>query len=208
MTKSTQVTALQSKVIELVKSTGVTTKTVDTNNSLILDTALLYNVVIFKLHPKGPNKEQMESLNKIHLSKLNKNTMGKVSSLASSKKLGDITAKCTDKDLASVKSAVEKATGEKSLSKIRKAVKNDPVVKKDKETKSVPLPEDMVKQAGFIQYFLSLSPADQYKIIEFAFNNTDPANAKDSDNIIPAESLAQVIALVPQIFAPALDKTT
>ena len=72
----------------------------------------------------------------------------------------------------------------------------------------VSLPEDMVKQAGFIQYFLSLSPADQYKIIDFAFNNTDPANAKDSDNIIPAESLAQVIALVPQIFAPALDKTT
>ena len=208
MTKSTQVTALETKVLELVKSTGVTTKTVDTNNSLILDTALLYNVVIFKLHPKGANKEQMESLNKIHLSKLNKNTMGKVSSLASSKKLGEITAKCTDKDLASVKSAVEKATGAKSLSKIRKAVKNDPVVKKDKETKLVPLPEDMVKQAGFIQYFLSLSPADQYKIIDFAFNNTDPANAKDSDNIIPAESLAQVIALVPQIFAPALDQTT
>jgi hypothetical protein len=38
-------------------------------------------------------------------------------------------------------------------------------------------------------------------------NNIKPRGI-DSENVIPADALAQVIALVPQIFGPALDQTT
>ena len=76
MTKQSQVVTLETKVVELVQSSTSFVKVADKNNSLILDTALLYNVIIFKQYPKGPSKEEMESLNKI-LEKLNKNTMKK-----------------------------------------------------------------------------------------------------------------------------------
>ena len=144
MTKQSQVVTLETKVVELVQSSTSYVKVADKNNSLILDTALLYNVVIFKLHPKGPSKQQMEDLNKIHLEKLNKNTMQKVSSLANRTKLDDIVSKCKDKDLATVKEAVEKATGEKSLAKIKKATKNDTVEKEPTDkVKKMPLTDDM-----------------------------------------------------------------
>ena len=208
MTKQSQVVTLETKVVELVQSSTSFVKVADKNNSLILDTALLYNVVIFKLHPKGPSKEEMESLNKIHLEKLNKNTMKKVSSLANRTKLNDIVSKCKDKDLATVKEAVEKATGEKSLAKIKKATKNDTVEKKTStdKVKKMPLTDEMKTSAEFIQWFLAQSPSTQYKIITFAFNlKTDP---KDTDNVIPKEFLNTIISLVPQLYTPALIETT
>ena len=207
MTKQSQVTTtttLETKVDELVQSSTSFTKVADKNNSLILDTALLYNVVIFKLHPKGPSKEEMEALNKIHLEKLNKNTMKKVSSLANRTKLNDIVSKCKDKDLATVKEAVEKATGEKSLAKIKKATKNDTVEKKPStdKVKKLPLTDEMKSQAEFIQWFLAQSPATQYKITSYSFNLTiDP---KDTDNVIDPQFLNTVISLVPQLYTPAL----
>jgi len=207
MTKQSEVVTLENKVVELVQSSTSFVKVADKNNSLILDTALLYNVVIFKLHPKGPSKQQMEDLNKIHLEKLNKNTMQKVSSLANRTKLNDIVSKCKDKDLATVKEAVEKATGETSLAKIKKATKNDTVEKEPTDkVKKMPLTDEMKTSAEFIQWFLAQSPSTQYKIITFAFNlKTDP---KDTDNVIPKEFLNTVISLVHQLYTPALIETT
>tara|TARA_R100000900_G_scaffold52454_1_gene41905 strand:+ start:107 stop:733 length:627 start_codon:yes stop_codon:yes gene_type:complete len=204
MTKQSQVTALETKVIELVQSSANVAKIADKNNSLILDTALLYNVVIFKIYPKGATPDQMQKLNKIHLGKLNKNTMQKVSSLANRTKINDIISKCKDKDLDTVKKAVEKATGEKSLAKIKKATKNDTVEKKPStdKVKKMPLTDEMKTSAEFIQWFLAQSPSTQYKIITFAFNlKIDP---KDTDNVIPKEFLNTVISLVPQLYTPAL----
>ena len=207
MTKQSQVVTLETKVVELVQSSTSYVKVADKNNSLILDTALLYNVIIFKQYPKGPSKEEMESLNKIHLEKLNKNTMKKVSSLANRTKLNDIVSKCKDKDLATVKEAVEKATGEKSLAKIKKATKNDTVEKKTStDNKQMPLTDEMKSGAEFIQFFLAQSPATQYKISTYAFNLTvDP---KDTDNVIDPQFLNTVISLVPQLYTPALIETT
>ena len=207
MTKQSQVVTLETKVVELVQSSTSFVKVADKNNSLILDTALLYNVVIFKLHPKGPSKEEMESLNKIHLEKLNKNTMKKVSSLANRTKLNDIVSKCKDKDLATVKEAVEKATGETSLAKIKKATKNDTVEKEPTDkVKKMPLTDEMKAGVEFIQFFLAQSPATQYKISTYAFNLTpDP---KDNDNVIDPQFLNTVISLVPQLYTPALIETT
>ena len=207
MTKQSQVVTLETKVVELVQSSTSFVKVADKNNSLILDTALLYNVVIFKLHPKGPSKEEMESLNKIHLEKLNKNTMKKVSSLANRTKLNDIVSKCKDKDLATVKKAVEKATGETSLAKIKKATKNDTVEKEPTDkVKKMPLTDEMKAGVEFIQFFLAQSPATQYKISTYAFNLTpDP---KDNDNVIDPQFLNTVISLVPQLYTPALIETT
>ena len=211
MTKQSQVTTtttLETKVIELVQSSTSYVKVADKNNSLILDTALLYNVVIFKLHPNGPSKEEMESLNKIHLEKLNKNTMKKVSSLANRTKLNDIVSKCKDKDLATVKKAVEKATGEKSLAKIKKATKNDTEEKTTPvKSKSTRLTDEYQVIAGMIQLLLQATPAEQYKAKTWLMNNIKPRGI-DSENVIPSDALAQVIALVPQIFGPALDQTT
>ena len=48
VTKQSQNTALETKVLELVKSSATTDKTINSNNSLILDTALLLAVVIIK----------------------------------------------------------------------------------------------------------------------------------------------------------------
>tara|TARA_R110000851_G_scaffold105569_1_gene224060 strand:+ start:110 stop:733 length:624 start_codon:yes stop_codon:yes gene_type:complete len=207
MTKQSQVVTLETKVIELVQSSTSFVKVADKNNSLILDTALLYNVVIFKLHPEGPSKKQMEALNKIHLEKLNKNTMQKVSSLANRTKLNDIVSKCKDKDLATVKEAVEKATGETSLAKIKKATKNDTVEKEPTDkVKKMPLTDEMKAGVEFIQFFLAQSPATQYKISTYAFNLTpDP---KDNDNVIDPQFLNTVISLVPQLYTPALIETT
>ena len=208
MTKQTEVVTLETKVVELVQSTTSFTKVADKNNSLILDTALLYNVVIFELHPDGPSKEEMEALNKIHLKKLNKNTMKKVSSLANRTKLNDIVSKCKDKDLATVKEAVEKATGEKSLAKIKKATNNKTVEKKTStdKVKKMPLTDEMKASVEFIQFFLAQSPATQYKISTYAFNLTvDP---KDTDNVIDPQFLNTVISLVPQLYTPALIETT
>jgi len=207
MTKQNEVVTLETKVVELVQSSTSYVKVADKNNSLILDTALLYNVVIFKLHPKGPSKEEMESLNKTHLEKLNKNTMKKVSSLANRTKLNDIVSKCKDKDLVSVKKAVEEATGEKSLAKIKKATKNDTVEKKTStDNKQMPLTDEMKSGVEFIQFFLAQSPANQYKISTYAFNLTvDP---KDTDNVIDPQFLNTVISLVPQLYTPALIETT
>ena len=207
MTKQSQVVTLETKVVELVQSSTSFVKVADKNNSLILDTALLYNVIIFKQYPKGPSKEEMESLNKIHLEKLNKNTMKKVSSLANRTKLNDIVSKCKDKDLATVKEAVEKATGETSLAKIKKATKNDTVEKEPTDkVKKMPLTDEMKAGVEFIQFFLAQSPATQYKISTYAFNLTpDP---KDNDNVIDPQFLNTVISLVPQLYTPALIETT
>ena len=207
MTKQSQVVTLETKVVELVQSSTSYVKVADKNNSLILDTALLYNVIIFKQYPKGPSKEEMESLNKIHLEKLNKNTMKKVSSLANRTKLNDIVSKCKDKDLATVKEAVEKATGETSLAKIKKATKNDTVEKEPTDkVKKMPLTDEMKAGVEFIQFFLAQSPATQYKISTYAFNLTpDP---KDNDNVIDPQFLNTVISLVPQLYTPALIETT
>ena len=207
MTKQSQVVTLETKVVELVQSSTSFVKVADKNNSLILDTALLYNVIIFKQYPKGPSKEEMETLNKTHLEKLNKNTMKKVSSLANRTKLNDIVSKCKDKDLATVKEAVEKATGETSLAKIKKATKNDTVEKEPTDkVKKMPLTDDMKAGVEFIQFFLAQSPANQYKISTYAFNLTvDP---KDNDNVIDPQFLNTIISLVPQLYTPALIETT
>lgn len=208
MTKQSQVVTLETKVIELIQSSTSFVQVADKNNSLILDTALLYNVIIFKQYPKGPSKEEMEALNKIHLEKLNKNTMKKVSSLANRAKLNDIVSKCKDKDLDTVKKAVEEATGEKSLAKIKKATKNDIVEKKTStdKVKKMPLTDDMKAGVEFIQFFLAQSPANQYKIRDYAFNLTvDP---KDTDNVIDPQFLNTIISLVPQLYTPALIETT
>ena len=198
MTKQSQVTTtttLETKVIELVQSSTSYVKVADKNNSLILDTALLYNVIIFKLHPKGPSKEQMEALNKTHLEKLNKNTMQKVSSLANRE------------DLDTVKKAVEKSTGEKSLAKIKKACSEPKEKAEPVETKTARLTDEYQVVAGMIQLLLQATPAEQYKAKTWLMNNIKPRGI-DSENVIPADALAQVIALVPQIFGPALDQTT
>ena len=210
MTKQSQVTTtitLETKVIELVQSSTSFVKVADKNNSLILDTALLYNVIIFKLHPKGPSKEQMEALNKTHLEKLNKNTMQKVSSLANREKLNDIISKCENKDLDTVKKAVEKSTGEKSLAKIKKACSEPKEKAEPVETKTARLTDEYQVVAGMIQLLLQATPAEQYKAKTWLMNNIKPRGI-DSENVIPADALAQVIALVPQIFGPALDQTT
>ena len=210
MTKQSQVTTtitLETKVIELVQSSTSFVKVADKNNSLILDTALLYNVIIFKLHPKGPSKEQMEALNKTHLEKLNKNTMQKVSSLANREKLNNIISKCENKDLDTIKKAVEKSTGEKSLAKIKKACSEPKEKTEPVKTKTARLTDEYQVVAGMIQLLLQATPAEQYKAKTWLMNNIKPREI-DSENVIPADSLAQVIALVPQIFGPALDQTT
>ena len=210
MTKQSQVTTtttLETKVIELVQSSTSYVKVADKNNSLILDTALLYNVIIFKLHPKGPSKEQMEALNKTHLEKLNKNTMQKVSSLANREKLNNIISKCENKDLDTIKKAVEKSTGEKSLAKIKKACSEPKEKAEPVETKTARLTDEYQVVAGMIQLLLQATPAEQYKAKTWLMNNIKPRGI-DSENVIPADALAQVIALVPQIFGPALDQTT
>ena len=207
MTKQSQVTTtttLETKVIELVQSSTSYVKVADKNNSLSLDTALLYNVVIFKLHSNGPSKEEMEALNKIHLSKLNKNTMQKVSSLANREKLNNIISKCENKDLETIKKEVEKSTGQKSLAKIKKACsepkeKTEPISTKKV---SVVIPDEMKTVIDDIQFFISLTPANQYKVRQFMFNL--PIDKKNKENVIPAEFLADVIALTPQILTPAL----
>ena len=205
MTKQTQNTALETKVLELVKSSNTTDKTINSNNSLILDTALLLAVVIIKQFPKlDANKEQKETINKTHLAKLNKNTMQKVSGLANSKKLQVIVSDTKSEDLDTVKKAVEKATGEKSLAKIKKACsepkeKVNPV---STEKVSVVIPDEMKTVITDIQFFISLTPANQYKVRQFMFNL--PIDKKNKDNVIPAEYLADVIALTPQILTPAL----
>ena len=205
MTKQTQNTALETKVLELVKSANTTDKTINSNNSLILDTALLLAVVIIKQFPKlDATKEQKETINKTHLAKLNKNTMQKVSGLANSKKLQVIVSDTKSEDLDTVKKAVEKATGEKSLAKIKKACsepkeKVNPV---STEKVSVVIPDEMKTVITDIQFFISLTPANQYKVRQFMFNL--PIDKKNKDNVIPAEYLADVIALTPQILTPAL----
>ena len=205
MTKQTQNTALETKVLELVKSANTTDKTINSNNSLILDTALLLAVVIIKQFPKlDATKEQKETINKTHLAKLNKNTMQKVSGLANSKKLQLIVSDTKSEDLDTVKKAVEKATGEKSLAKIKKACsepkeKVNPV---STEKVSVVIPDEMKTVITDIQFFISLTPANQYKVRQFMFNL--PIDKKNKDNVIPAEYLADVIALTPQILTPAL----
>ena len=205
MTKQTQNTALETKVLELVKSSNTTDKTINSNNSLILDTALLLAVVIIKQFPKlDATKEQKETINKTHLAKLNKNTMQKVSGLANSKKLQLIVSDTKSEDLDTVKKAVEKATGEKSLAKIKKACsepkeKVNPV---STEKVSVVIPDEMKTVITDIQFFISLTPANQYKVRQFMFNL--PIDKKNKDNVIPAEYLADVIALTPQILTPAL----
>ena len=204
MTKQTQNTALENKVLELIKSSATTTKTIDSNNSLILDAATLLAVIINKQFPKGASKEQKETINKTHLAKLNKNTMKKVSGLANSKKLQVIVSDTKSEDLDTVKKAVEKSTGEKSLAKIKKACsepkeKVNPV---STEKVSVVIPADMKAVITDIQVFLGLTPANQYKVRQFMFNL--PIDKKNKDNVIPAEFLADVIALAPQILTPAL----
>jgi len=205
MTKQTQNSALEIKVLELVKSSSTTDKTINSNNSLILDTALLLAVVIIKQFPKlDATKEQKETINKTHLAKLNKNTMKKVSGLANSKKLQVIVSDTKSEDLDTVKKAVEKSTGEKSLAKIKKACsepkeKVNPV---STEKVSVVIPADMKAVITDIQVFLGLTPANQYKVRQFMFNL--PIDKKNKDNVIPAEFLADVIALAPQILTPAL----
>ena len=209
MTKQTQNTALENKVLELIKSVNTTDKTINSNNSLILDTALLLAVVIIKQFPKlDATKEQKETINKTHLAKLNKNTMQKVSALANSKKLQVIISDTKSEDLDTVKKAVEKATGEKSLAKIKKATKNDTEEKTTPvKSKSTRLTDEYQVIAGMIQLLLQATPAEQYKAKTWLMNNIKPRGI-DSENVIPADALAQVIALVPQIFAPALDQTT
>mgnify|MGYP003122569817 CR=1 FL=1 len=207
MTKQNENKALETKVIELVQSSTSFVKVADKNNSLILDSALLYNVVIFKLYSKGPSKEEMESLNKIHLSKLNKNTMQKVSSLANREKLNNIISKCENKDLETVKKAVEKSTGEKSLARIKKACSEPKEKVKPVEAKTARLTDEYQVVAGMIQLLLQATPAEQYKAKTWLMNNIKPRGI-DSENVIPSDALAQVIALVPQIFGPALDQTT
>ena len=205
MTKQTQNTALETKVLELVKSANTTDKTINSNNSLILDTALLLAVVIIKQFPKlDATKEQKETINKTHLAKLNKNTMQKVSGLANSKKLQLIVSDTKSEDLETVKKAVEKATGEKSLAKIKKACaepkeKTEPISTKKV---SVIIPDEMKTVITDIQFFISLTPENQYKVRQFMFNL--PIDKKNKDNVIPAEFLADVIALTPQILTPAL----
>ena len=205
MTKQTQNTALETKVLELVKSANTTDKTINSNNSLILDTALLLAVVIIKQFPKlDATKEQKETINKTHLAKLNKNTMQKVSGLANSKKLQLIVSDTKSEDLDTVKKAVEKATGEKSLAKIKKACsepkeKVNPV---STEKVSVVIPDEMKTVITDIQFFISLTPANQYKVRQFMFNL--PIDKRNKENVIPAEFLADVIALTPQILTPAL----
>jgi len=204
MTKQTQNTALENKVLELIKSSATTTKTIDSNNSLILDAATLLAVIINKQFPKGASKEQKEVINKMHLSKLNKNTMKKVSSLANNKKFITAVSESGSEDLETVKKAVEKATGEKSLAKIKKACsepkeKTEPI---STEKVSVVIPADMKAVITDIQVFLGLTPANQYKVRQFMFNL--PIDKKNKENVIPAEFLADVIALAPQILTPAL----
>ena len=207
MTKQNENKALETKVIELVQSSTSFVKVADKNNSLILDSALLYNVVIFKLYSKGPSKEEMESLNKIHLSKLNKNTMQKVSSLANREKLNNIISKCENKDLETIKTAVEKSTGEKSLAKIKKACSEPKEKAEPVKTKTARLTDEYQVVAGMIQLLLQATPGEQYKAKTWLMNNIKPRGI-DSENVIPSDALAQVIALVPQIFGPALDQTT
>ena len=205
MTKQTQNTALETKVLELVKSANTTDKTINSNNSLILDTALLLAVVIIKQFPKlDATKEQKETINKTHLAKLNKNTMQKVSGLANSKKLQLIVSDTKSEDLDTVKKAVEKSTGEKSLAKIKKACSEPKEKTEPVETKkvSVVIPDEMKTVIDDIQFFISLTPANQYKVRQFMFNL--PIDKKNKDNVIPAEYLADVIALTPQILTPAL----
>ena len=205
MTKQTQNTALETKVLELVKSANTTDKTINSNNSLILDTALLLAVVIIKQFPKlDATKEQKETINKTHLAKLNKNTMQKVSGLANSKKLQLIVSDTKSEDLDTVKKAVEKSTGEKSLAKIKKACSEPKEKTEPVETKkvSVVIPDEMKTVIADIQFFISLTPANQYKVRQFMFNL--PIDKKNKDNVIPAEYLADVIALTPQILTPAL----
>ena len=208
MTKQTQNTALETKVLELVKSSNTTDKTINSNNSLILDTALLLAVVIIKQFPKlDANKEQKETINKTHLAKLNKNTMQKVSGLANSKKLQVIVSDTKSEDLDTVKKAVEKSTGEKSLAKIKKACSEPKEKTEPVETKTARLTDEYQVVAGMIQLLLQATPAEQYKAKTWLMNNIKPRGI-DSENVIPADALAQVIALVPQIFGPALDQTT
>mgnify|MGYP003676302632 FL=1 len=208
MTKQTQNTALETKVLELVKSSNTTDKTINSNNSLILDTALLLAVVIIKQFPKlDANKEQKETINKTHLAKLNKNTMQKVSGLANSKKLQVIVSDTKSEDLDTVKKAVEKSTGEKSLAKIKKACSEPKEKTEPVKTKTARLTDEYQVVAGMIQLLLQATPAEQYKAKTWLMNNIKPRGI-DSENVIPADALAQVIALVPQIFGPALDQTT
>tara|TARA_R110000824_G_scaffold92229_1_gene223951 strand:+ start:127 stop:750 length:624 start_codon:yes stop_codon:yes gene_type:complete len=204
VTKQTQNTALENKVLELIKSSANTTKTIDSNNSLILDAATLLAVIINKQFPNGASKEQKETINKVHLSKLNKNTMKKVSSLANNKKFITAVSESGSEDLETVKKAVEKATGEKSLAKIKKACaepkeKTEPISTKKV---SVIIPDEMKTVITDIQFFISLTPENQYKVRQFMFNL--PIDKKNKDNVIPAEFLADVIALTPQILTPAL----
>jgi len=208
VTKQSQNTALETKVLELVKSSATTDKTINSNNSLILDTALLLAVVIIKQFPKlDATKEQKETINKTHLAKLNKNTMQKVSGLANSKKLQVIVSETKSEDLDTVKKAVEKSTGEKSLAKIKKACSEPKEKTEPVETKTARLTDEYQVVAGMIQLLLQATPAEQYKAKTWLMNNIKPREI-DSENVIPADSLAQVLALVPQIFGPALDQTT
>ena len=205
MTKQSQNTALETKVLELVKSANTTDKTINSNNSLILDTALLLAVVIIKQFPKlDATKEQKETINKTHLAKLNKNTMQKVSSLANSKKLQVIVSETKSEDLDTVKKAVEKSTGEKSLAKIKKAYAEPKQKVNPVSTKkvSVVIPDEMKTVITDIQLFISLTPENQYKVRQFMFNL--PIDKSNKENVIPAEYLADVIALTPQILTPVL----
>ena len=208
MTKAIQLTDLEVKVNELKLNVNSLTKVANKNSSLILDTAILYNSVIVKAFGKKATKEQIKELNEKHLSKLNQNTKEKVSGLANTQKLCDITKKCPNQDLKTLKDAVETETGEKSLSKIKKALKSDTAkketgkTKEAKKSKVMPMPDEIKNQADFIQWFLAQSPATQYKIITYSFNLD--IDMKDKDNVIDKQFLSDVISLVPAIYTPAL----
>ena len=133
--------------------------------------------------------------------------MQKVSGLANSKKLQVIVSDTKSEDLDTVKKAVEKSTGEKSLAKIKKACSEPKEKTEPVETKTARLTDEYQVVAGMIQLLLQATPAEQYKAKTWLMNNIKPREI-DSENVIPADSLAQVLALVPQIFGPALDQTT
>ena len=211
MTKVIQLTDLEVKVNELKTNVNSLTKIANKNSSLMLDTAILYNSVIVKAFGKKATKEQIKELNEKHLSKLNQYTKEKVSGLANTQKLCDITKKCPNQDLKTLKDAVETETGEKSFSKIKKALKSDTAkketgetgeTKETKKSKVMPMPEEIKNQADFIQWFLAQSPATQYKIITYSFNLD--IDKKDKDNVIDPQFLSDVISLVPAIYTPAL----
>tara|TARA_R110000772_G_scaffold106299_1_gene208137 strand:- start:1819 stop:2514 length:696 start_codon:yes stop_codon:yes gene_type:complete len=221
MTKAIQLTDLEIKVNELKLNVNSLTKIANKNSSLMLDTAILYNSVIVKAFGKKATKEQIKELNEKHLSKLNQYTKEKVSGLANTQKLCDITKKCPNQDLKTLKDAVELETGEKSFSKIKKALKSDTAKKetetetdddtvldedgsvtKTKKVKVMTMPDEIKNQADFIQWFLAQSPATQYKIITYSFNLD--IDMKDKDNVIDPQFLSDVISLVPAIYTPAL----